>query len=140
MRRSHFYEQLPEYWKTSLVISIFKSKSRYDPLNYRPVSLTSVSCKTMENLSYSILNYLEANSLIMNTQFGFRKNHPTENQLLITYEHIFELVDAGMMVDFVLLDFSKAFDVVCRTILLKQLAAVGISHTLIVWIEAFLVS
>ena len=37
-------------WKSSLVKPIFKKGSRSDPLNYRPISLTSVVCKTMERL------------------------------------------------------------------------------------------
>ena len=37
---------LPQMWKSSEVVPIFKKGSRYDPLNYRPISLTSVCCKT----------------------------------------------------------------------------------------------
>ena len=38
---------VPDAWRESLVIPIFKGKSRCDPLNYRPVSLTSVCCKLL---------------------------------------------------------------------------------------------
>ena len=48
--RSLYSGQLPEGWKTSIVVPIFKNKTRYNPLNYRPVSFTSVCCKTMERL------------------------------------------------------------------------------------------
>ena len=34
--------RLPSYWKSSLVSPIFKKGPRYDPLNYRPISLTSM--------------------------------------------------------------------------------------------------
>ena len=39
---------LPVVWLESVVIPLFKAKSRYDPENYCPVTLTSVCCKTME--------------------------------------------------------------------------------------------
>ena len=35
---------LPSSWKSSLVISIFKKGERFDALNYRPISTTSVQC------------------------------------------------------------------------------------------------
>ena len=37
---------LPKVWLESVVVPLFKSKSRYDPSNNRPVSLTSVCRKT----------------------------------------------------------------------------------------------
>ena len=41
---------LQSAWKSSLVVPIFKKGSRHDPTNYRPVSLTSVSCKSLERI------------------------------------------------------------------------------------------
>ena len=42
------------------------------------------------------------------------------------------------MVDLVLLDFSKAFDVVCHSILMRQLVAIGIDQRLVDFIHSFL--
>ena len=42
--------RLPVLWKTSVVAPIFKKGSRYNPLNYRPISLTSVPCKCLSVL------------------------------------------------------------------------------------------
>ena len=47
-RKSLSMGKLPEEWKKSTIIPIFKKGSRYTPLNYRPISLTSVCCKTLE--------------------------------------------------------------------------------------------
>ena len=131
--------QLPSDWKESVVTPIFKSKTRSDPLNYRPVSLTSVvCCKTMERLlSAHIMDYLETNSIIKGEQFGFRRGRSTEDQLLLTYASISRLVDAGMLVDLVLLDFNKAFDVVDHLILTRQLLAIGISQQVVRWVVIF---
>ena len=63
LERSLVTSQLPDDWKKSLLVPIFINKTLYDPLNYRPVSLTSVCCKTMERvLAAEMINYLEANS------------------------------------------------------------------------------
>ena len=72
--KSLYSGQLPAIWKSSVVIPIFKKGTRFDPLNYRPISLTSVCCKTMERiLAGHIYDYLEGNSLLSSSQFGFRK-------------------------------------------------------------------
>ena len=66
--------QLPVIWKSSVVIPIFKEETRYDPLNYRSISLTSVCCKTMKRLlAGHIYDYLEERDLLSSSQFGFRK-------------------------------------------------------------------
>ena len=39
---------VPLAWKQSLIIPIFKKGTRQDPLNYRPISLTSICCKILE--------------------------------------------------------------------------------------------
>ena len=54
-RRSLRYSVLPKLWLTSFVKPIFKNKSRYSSLNYRPVSLTSVCCKTLERILVALL-------------------------------------------------------------------------------------
>jgi hypothetical protein len=130
---------LPDMWKQSLVIPLYKSKSRYDPLNYRPVSLTSVCCKSMERVLASYLTeYLESNDILSPHQFGFRRHRSTEDQLLLTYADVAEWVDEGMVVDVVLLDFSKAFDVVSHVVLLSKLQDLGVVESLIRWIHSFL--
>ena len=42
---------LPRHWLYSIVVPIYKKKSfRDEPLNYRPVSLTSKPCKVLERI------------------------------------------------------------------------------------------
>ena len=43
-------EIIPVDWKSANVTAIHKKASRQEPGNYRPISLTSVVCKTMERL------------------------------------------------------------------------------------------
>ena len=79
--------QLPNSWKKSIVVPIYKKGSRLDTLNYRPVSLTLVSCKTMERLIVShLMTYVNNNSILSKDQFGIRKLYSTADQLLITYK------------------------------------------------------
>ena len=114
--------------------------TKFEPLNYRPVSLTSVCCKIMERLIHKhVVDYLDDNGLLSDKQFGFRKGRSTEDQLLLTYSSVIGRVDGGEVVDMVYLDFSKAFDLVCHSVLMVKLSQLGFSRGIMAWIEAFLV-
>ena len=131
--------QLPMAWKSSVIVPLFKSGSRCSPSNYRPVSLTSICCKTMERIVVKhIEHFLESNDLLADRQFGFRKGRSTEDQLLLFYGEISRLVDGGSSVEVVYLDFSKAFDLVSHQILLEKLAALGFDEHVMGWIRDFM--
>ena len=130
---------VPSAWKRSTVIPLFKKGSRYDPLNYRPVSLTSVCCKTLERIvAKHIHEYLESNAILSNHQFGFRPGRSVMEQLLLVYNDVSSNIDADQTVDLVLFDYSKAFDVVCHNVLLEKLQLIGIDGRLLAWISSFL--
>lgn len=130
---------LPTLWKKSLIVPIYKKGSRHDPLNYRPVSLTSVCVKSLERiLCKHIYEYATSNNLLCNDQFGFRPGRSTEDQLLLTYNAITNALNQGDNVDLILFDFSKAFDTVCHDILLDKLSKLGITGNLLGWIKEFL--
>ena len=130
---------LPTEWLSSVVVPIYKKSFRYDPLNYRPISLTSVPCKVLEKaIVKHIYAYLEENNILSQQQFGFRSGHSTVEQLILTYNEITYLVDQGKTVDLLFFDYSKAFDVVCHHLLLQKLQCLGIEGDLLKWIEVFL--
>ena len=130
---------LPLHWLTSLVVPIYKSGGRYNALNYRPISLTSVPCKVLERLiAKSITSFLDSNFLLSSHQFGFRSNHSTIDQLILTYDHVSLAVDSGQVVDLVFFDYSKAFDRVNHGVLLEKLSSIGIHSSLLAWIGSFL--
>ena len=130
---------LPSEWKHSRVSPIFKTGSKYDALNYRPVSVTSATCKVAERLlANHIMEYLEENRLLSGRQFGFRKGRSTEDQLLLSYGKIAREVDRGKVVDAVYLDYSKAFDVLSHSILLDKAESLGFSYQVLGWIRSFL--
>ena len=131
--------QLPCDWKLSTIFPIFKKGVRYDPLNYRPISLTSVCCKTFERLlCVHLTNYLESNEILSPHQFGFRSSRSTMDQLLLVYDNVSKHMDDGHIVDVILFDFSKAFDVVVHTLLIAKLKCLGIGGKILHCIHSFL--
>ena len=130
---------LPREWLDSVVVPIYKKSMRCDPLNYRPISLTSVPCKVLERLiAKHLMQYLDTNSLLSNHQYGFRSKHSTCDQLIITYNDITKFVDSGCIVDLVFFDFTKAFDKVSHGVLLGKLGDIGVCPQILFWISQFL--
>jgi hypothetical protein len=51
---------LPTDWLTANITALFKKGKKSDPANYRPVSLTSVTCKLLEHILFRhLMNHLE---------------------------------------------------------------------------------
>ncbi|KAK4818143.1 hypothetical protein QYF61_006742, partial [Mycteria americana] len=111
---------------------IFKKGRKEDLGNYRPVSLTSVPGKVMEQIILSaITRHVENNQGIKPSQHGFRKGRSCLTNLISFY-------DKGKAVDVVYLDFSKAFDTVSHSILLEKLAAYGLDRCTLRWVKNWL--
>ena len=64
-RKSIDQGKLPRGWKIGYVSPIFKKGDRHQAKNYRPVSLTSVVCKTLESMICDkIMCHLVQNQLL----------------------------------------------------------------------------
>ncbi|CAM5085184.1 unnamed protein product [Natator depressus] len=131
--------EVPDDWKKANVVPIFKKGKKEDPGNYRPVSLTSVPGKIMEQvLKESVLKHLEERKVIRNSQHGFTKGKSCLINLIAFYDEITGSVDEEKAVDVLFLDFSKAFDTVSHSILASKLKKYGLDEWTIRWIESWL--
>ncbi|CAM4490449.1 unnamed protein product [Lepidochelys olivacea] len=131
--------EVPDDWKKANVVPIFKKGKEEDPGNYRPVSLTSVPGKIMEQvLKESILKHLHARKVIRNSQHGFTKGRSCLMNLIAFYDEITGSVNEGKVVDVLFLDFSKAFDMVSHSILVSKLRKYGLNECTIRWVESWL--
>jgi len=131
---------MPQNWKEGLVIPIHKSnKDAHSADSYRPISLTSNLCKTMEGMVTNRLSHhLETNQLLTPHQSGFRKGKSTTDQLVRLHHHIRMAQHQKKYTVAVFLDFSKAFDMVHKPSLLKKLTTKGISGAMHNFITNFL--
>jgi hypothetical protein len=120
--------KVPQNWKEAIVTPIYKKGPKAEPGNYRPVSLTSVSCKVMESLiKDSIMKHLQDNNLISHSQHGFIQERSCATNLLTFQEELTKCIDEGTPVDIFYLDFAKAFDKVPHGRLIVKLEAKGVT-------------
>ena len=130
---------IPCEWKLANVTPIFKKGSKSLPSNYRPISLTSVACKMLETIIRDkLVKHLEGNSLLNNTQHGFRNKRSCLTNLLDFLYDILNQYDESKAVDIIYLDFQKAFDKVPHKRLLIKLKSHGIQGNVLRWVENWL--
>jgi hypothetical protein len=130
---------VPSDWKCADVTPIFKKGSRSDPLNYRPISLTSIPGKIMERIiKCRLIDYLTDKELLSNKQHGFLKNKSTISNLLEFYDFVTSELDSGACVDIIFLDMLKAFDTVPHHTLIKRLKELNINPTVVRWVLNYL--
>jgi len=72
--RSRRTGEVPEEWRKANVTPSFKKGKKEDPGNYKPVSLTSITEKMMEQLILDvIIKQVEEKKVIRSSQNGFIK-------------------------------------------------------------------
>ncbi|KAK4821581.1 hypothetical protein QYF61_024440 [Mycteria americana] len=131
--------EVSDDWRLANVRPIYKKGQKDSPGNYRPVSLTSVPGKIVEQFILSALNrHMQTNQGIGPSQHGFMKGRSCLTNLISFYDHVTHLMDEGKSVDVIYLDFSKAFDTVSHSILLEKLAAHGLGGCTLCWVKTWL--
>ena len=86
-----------------------------------------------------MVNFLESNNLIKNSQHGFRnKKIMSDYNLLVFMEKVAAILNSREPVDVIYLDFQKAFDKVPHKRLIVRLEEIGIKGKLLSWIKEWL--
>ena len=130
--------QLPDQWKVARVSAIFKKGNKKLASNYRPVSITSIVCRTFEKIIRDhIVSFLMEHGLLSNFQFGFMKGRPFTLQLLNILNDWTHSMENKNITDCVYMDYQKAFDKVPHGKLLTKLKAYNLSSE-VNWIKEYL--
>ena len=79
----------------------------------------------------------DKNDWLYEGQHGFRPGYSCESQVITVCQDIADSLDNGDKIDAVIVDFSKAFDLVHGRLLTK-IANSGVDSRVVVWIREFL--
>ncbi|CAB0031183.1 unnamed protein product [Trichogramma brassicae] len=111
------------------------------PSDTRPISLLSELSKIVERIIHTQLSeYLSQSGLLDPGQHGFRPGHSTTTALLEITERARRAIDRREVSVLVSFDFSKAFDTIDHTILIRKLICSGCSDCVIEWFVSYLSS
>ena len=89
-------------------------------------------------MHHRVDNYLNTYKILYKNQYGFRKGHSCEHALMSAQNKILENLDKKQITLLLLIDFSKAFDMVDHDILLYKLNHYGIRGIALKWFESYL--
>lgn len=127
--------------KFSEIKPIYKKGSAKDISNYRPISILSNISKIFERaINFRLVQFLEANNIICNEQYGFRKNRNTELALSSFVDRVSGALDGSRSAAGVFCDLSKAFDCVNHQVLIKKMEILGIRNKALKLIKSYLLN
>lgn len=129
----------PLVLKQSTLIILFKSGTKTNPSNYRPIALLNWLSKIFEIIiNKKLMEFCIKNNIINNKQYGFMPKSSTQYALI----HVLILVQKYLLnkkyVACIFLDLKKAFDCINHHLLLCRLAQIGLCKNDIDFLKSFL--
>lgn len=129
----------PEMWKVGIVTPIPKKEGSDHLNNLRPITILPFLSKLLERVvCEQLVQHCDINNIIPSCQSGFRQNHSTTTALLKIVDDILKAWDEDRVTMLVLLDLTKAFDMIDHALLLAKLKHVGMGNAL-AWFQSYLV-
>ena len=118
----------PESLKTSKVVPIRKTGKEPDSSDgWRPVNLVAAISKILERIFLrQILEHLDTNELIGHSHHGAVRFKSTQSLVSELHDKLIEDLDKDDDSALVVLDQSKAYDVVSHSILIRKFEGAGI--------------
>ena len=125
--------------KSGCITPTYKKGEHSNIENYRPVCSLSQFSKIFEKVIYhQMINYIEKNKIITNSQFGFRANKSTESALIDLVDFVHKGLTNKSNIGAVFMDLSKAFDVMSHDILKIKLEHYGFRGSFLDFLMSFL--
>lgn len=129
----------PSLLKEAIITPVYKSGSKDDVNNYRPISvLTSISKILEKIINKRLVCYLEKHNLLSSSQFGFRFGKSTEDAISSLTTMVTKELDSGNKCLAVFIDLKKAFDTVSVPLLIDKMERIGIRGTALAVLSDYL--
>lgn len=116
----------PTVWKQAYVLPLPKITSPTEFNHLRSISVLPTFSKILEKIMESqIKPFLDSNSILPKKQSGFRSGYSCASALADITDDILRASDDNKVSVLILLDYSKAFDMLNHDILLRLLHFIG---------------
>lgn len=130
---------IPSIWKKSIVTPLPKVSLAVELKDLRPISVLPPLSKLLEKImSKRLTDHVNNNNILPSIQSGFRKHHNTTTALIKVTNDIMQNVDKSQSTFLVLLDYSKAFDVINHELLIAKLHHYNIHPVVLAWFSNYL--
>lgn len=138
INNSLLQSMVPEVWKKSIIVPIPKVSNPSSLTELRPISVLPTMSKVLEKVIYDQLSLYANENILPSIQSGFKSCHSTNTALLKITNDIAKAMDQSEVTILILLDYSKAFDIINHELLLAKLYYYGLSDSAINWFENYL--
>jgi len=128
------YGDIPEEWRTAIVIPIHKKGDRNNPDNYSGISLLNTGYKIHSKIIAKRLTSI-AEVLLLEEQNGFRKGRSCMDFIFSAIQIIEKHREFNIPTYIAFMDFKKAFDSVDRDKLWTIMLNEGVPTHLIIIIQ-----
>lgn len=131
--------EIPDLWKNSLIVPLPKVPKAVNLSELRPISILPTMSKVLELIIYSQLSEHTRISVILpHIQSGFRPKYSTTTALMKISNDVARNIDNSKVTYLVLLDYSKAFDVINTELLMAKLNYYGCDTNALNWFNNYL--
>jgi hypothetical protein len=131
-------DTVPESWLTAIVTPVPKVSVPKSIIDFRPISITPVLSRISERLLVQTWLRPALEIIDLRDQFAFKPTGSTNCALINCFDYVARMLEYNNYVRCLLIDFSKAFDMVDHAILIGKLKQLDMPPPITNWIISFL--
>jgi len=111
--------QIPDVWRTAIVTPVPKVTQPSDCGDYRPISVTPILSRITEKIVVKTWLCPSIPTALLPNQYGFIPTGSTTAALVHLFHSVTKMLESCSYVRALLIDFTKAFDIVDHTVLME---------------------
>jgi len=131
----------PQQWKRATIMPVPKKPTPKEHADFRPISITPVLTRILERIIVQQFIYPAIQSppatLSFDDQYAFRPTGSPTAAIISLLHTVTNMLTSNPYVIVLSLDFSKAFDTVRHSTLMKKLAQLDLPDTVYNWLTEF---
>ena len=131
----------PNQWKIAKIVPLHKGKgtSKFDPNQYRPISILPVLSKIMEKtVQKQMLEFLNKTNQLNRNHHSYREFHSTTTAMIQLTDTLYRATDKNLISTLLTIDESAAFECVSHKILLNKMRLYNFAENTTKWFESYL--